>query len=139
MTKHFSQARNTPFFCPPTTVTVDGEIYPIRWNFETAFLFAEYVDQSQDDDETFLETVLSIWYPQIPPNRDGAMEEAIRFYCGGTAPREGYYQPALNPTSGREELYLAFLTRYGIDLNREQMHWWVFRKLAEDLKERRPT
>ncbi|MBP3300636.1 MAG: hypothetical protein J6M34_03940 [Clostridia bacterium] len=139
MNKHFSRARNTPFFRPPTTVTVDGTAVPIRWDFETAFLFAEYVDRSEDADETFLDTVLSIWYPQIPANRDGALDAAIRFYCGGNAPKEGYYRPVMDPTAEREEIYLKFLKHYGIDLNRERMHWWIFRRLAEGLDERRPS
>ena len=134
--KHSPRTPKNPFFRPATTVTVDGKEYPIRWGFETAFLFAEYVDRSEDDDELFLDTVLSIWYPKIPENKDRALDEAIRFYCGGTPPKEGYYQPVATPGIGREETYLAFLQRYGIDLNREEMHWWVFRRLAENLKER---
>ncbi len=134
--KHFSPT-DGDFFHPPKYVTVEGIDYPIRWDFETAFLFMEYVDASQDDDATFLETVLSLWYPVIPKNRDKAMDEAIRFYCGGTMPEEGYYSPSFSPVPRREEVYFDFLKHYKIDLNRERLHWWIFRRLAEELKERR--
>ena len=134
--KHLSQT-DGDFFCPPTEVTVRDRRYPIRWDFETAFLFMEYVDTSEDKDETFMETVLSLWYPEIPEDRDEALQEAIRFYCGGTLPEEGYYSPVFSPLPRREELYFDFLTYYAIDLNRERLHWWVFRRLAEELKERR--
>lgn len=128
---------DNPFFRPPTFVTVKGVDYPIRWQFDTAFLFMEYVDASQDTDEVFLDTVLSLWYPKIPPDRDAALEEAIRFYCAGTLPEEGYYSPAVRPIPTREELYLNFLKYYGIDLNRQRLHWWTVRRLLEELKERR--
>jgi len=125
-----------PFYEPPTCVTVNGVRYPIRWGFETAILFTEYVDGSDDGDETFLDTVLSLWYPKIPEDRNAALDEAIRFYCGGSLPREGYYSPATETKVDREELYLYFLQRYGIDLNRQELHWWVFRKLARDRSEK---
>lgn len=125
------------FYSPPKSVTVNGVAYPINWDFETAFRFTEYVDRSQDDDEAFLETVLTIWYPTVPEDRDAALEAAITFYCGGTPPKEGYYTPAV-PTDGRRaEFYYLFLRRYGIDLNREPLHWWVFRRLAATLQTER--
>ena len=122
-----------PFFDPPTCVTVNGVRYPIRWGFETAILFSEYVDRSEDDDERFLETVLSLWYPHIPEDRDAALNEAIRFYCGGALPGKGYYIPAPEASTDREELYFRFLKHYGIDLNRQELHWWIFRRLAKNL------
>ncbi len=122
------------FFDPPRTVTVDGKNYPIRWDFSAALRFMEYVDRSEDDDETFLRTVLEIWYPQVPENTDEALTQAIGFYCGGDDPREGYYTPAFAPTEERQGIYLGFLTQFGIDLNREQIHWWVFRRLLQHLK-----
>ena len=136
---HFSRKAPRDFFSPPKTVTVEGREYPIRWDFETAFRFMEYVDRSEDDDETFLNTVLSLWYPLIPENRDAAMEAAVTFYCGGTPPKKGYYAPAFPPQTCREDFYLAFLSRYGIDLNKQTLHWWIFRRLAEGLRKERRT
>ena len=127
------------FFSPPKTVTVGGKEYPIRWDFETAFRFMEYVDRSEEDDETFLNTVLKIWYPLLPEDKDEALDAAITFYCGGTPPKSGYYTPSFPPKTCREELYLAFLRRYGIDLNRQKLHWWIFRRLAEGVQKERRT
>ena len=125
------------FYTLPEAVDVGGTVFPIRSDFETAFRFMDYVDKSKDDDETFLATVLKIWYPTVPEDTDKALTAAIRFYCGGNDPAEGYYTPAVNPDACREGIYLSFLKRYGIDLNRDKVHWWVFRSLLEGLKERR--
>lgn len=116
------------------TVTIDGKIHPIRWDFTAALRFMEYVDRSEDEDEVFLNNVLKIWYPEIPVNRDEALTQAIRFYCGGTFPDEGYYAPLFSPTENREGIYLYFLNQYGIDLNHDTVHWWVFRTLLKRYK-----
>lgn len=119
------------------TVTVEGKIYPIRWDFSAALRFMEYVDSSEDDDEIFLQRVLELWYPEVPDNRDEALTQAIRFYCGGDLPEEGYYAPILPPQGDRSDIYLYFSNQYGIDLNRDTVHWWVFRKLLEYYKKGR--
>ena len=124
------------FYTLPEEVDVGGIAFPIRSDFETAFRFMDYVDKSEDDDESFLATVLKIWYPTVPEDTDKALTAAIRFYCGGKDPAEGYYTPAVDPDACREGIYLSFLKRYGIDLNRDKVHWWVFRSLLEELKER---
>lgn len=129
--KNCKPSLDPDFFKLPKTVTVDGKIYPIRWDFSTALRFMEYVDGSEDGDEIFLQTVLKIWYPQVPENKDEALTQAIRFYCGGTLPEEGYYAPLFPPQKKREGIYLYFLNQYGIDLNQDTVHWWVFRKLLE--------
>lgn len=134
---NFSERSESPFFSPPKEVRVDGISVPIRWDIETAFRFMEYVDTSEDRDEIFLKTVLDIWYPNVPQNTDAALNEAIRFYCGGDLPKAGYYQPVISPELCREEIYLDFLQRYGIDLNRNKIHWWVFRKLLKNKNEGR--
>ena len=57
---------------------INGASVPIRWDFETAFRFMEYVDGSEDEDEVFLQRVLEIWYPNVPSDRDAALDAAIR-------------------------------------------------------------
>ncbi|MBQ1272765.1 MAG: hypothetical protein IIY12_04635 [Clostridia bacterium] len=123
----------------PKTVTVDGKQYPIRWDFTTALRFMDYVDRSDDEDEIFIKNVLSIWYPRIPDNTDEALTQAIKFYCGGDLPGEGYYTPAFSPSEDHSGLYAEFWERFGLDLTRDSIHWWVFRRLLKCLKERRMT
>ncbi|MBO5214156.1 MAG: hypothetical protein J6B86_05250 [Clostridia bacterium] len=122
------------FYNLPKRVKIGGRFYPIRWDFTAALRFMEYVDTSEDEDETFLQRVLEIWYPEIPNDRDEALTQAVRFYCGGTLPEEGYYAPLFSPQEKREGIYLYFLNQYGIDLNTDTVHWWVFRKLLERYK-----
>lgn len=119
-------------FSEEVKVDIHGTPTPIRWNFTAALRFMDYVDRSTDDDETFLDTVLSIWYPQVPEDRDLALTRAIEFYCGGTAPGEGYYSPVFTPGS-EEKIREAFLRRYGIDLYRDDVHWWTFRRLLRQI------
>ncbi len=123
----------------PQTVTVEGQQYPIRWDFAAALRFMEYVDTSQDDDECFLKTVLEIWYPRVPENRDEALTQAIKFYCGGDLPGAGYYTPAFAPSEDHTTLYEGFREQFGIDLKQDPVHWWVFRQLLQSFQERRKT
>ncbi len=123
----------------PKTVTVAGISYPIRWDFSTALRFMEYVDTSRDDDETFLKTVLEIWYPKVPEDTDEALTQVIRFYCGGDLPGEGYYTPLFPPSEDCTPLYGEFTRQFGIDLQRDPVHWWVFRRLLGLWKERSRT
>ena len=132
---------NSPLFDQslPKTVTVAGRQIPIGWDFATALRFMEYVDTSEDEDEVFLETVLKIWYRTVPEDRDGALDAAIRFYCGGRSPKEGYYRPLISPKTKPEDLRSFFLCRYGIDLNEDPLHWWEFRQLLNHFHERTGT
>lgn len=123
----------------PKTVIVEGKPYPIRWDFTAAVRFMDYVDQSEDEDEIFIKNVLSIWYPRIPENTDEALTQAIKFYCGGDLPGEGYYTPAFPPAEDHAGLYAEFWEIFGLDLTRDPIHWWVFRRLLNCLKERRKT
>ena len=67
-------------FSQEVKVDIHGTPTPIRWNFTAALRFMDYVDNSTDDDETFLDTVLKIWYPQVPQDRDLALTRAIDLY-----------------------------------------------------------
>lgn len=115
----------------PKTVSVEGKSYPIRWDFSAALQFMEYVDTSKDEDEVFLRKVLEIWYPRIPDDFDEALTQAIRFYCGGNLPQEGYYAPIFSVHEDRTGIYQFFLNHYGINLKQDCVHWWVFRQLLE--------
>ena len=120
----------------PKTVTVDGICVPIRWDFGTALRFMEYVETSQDDDETFVRTVLEIWYPTVPNNLDEALTQVIRFYCGGDLPKEGYYSPFFSPQENKEDIFRFFLNRFGIDLRTETLHWWTARQYMNHYRRR---
>ena len=119
------------------TVFVDGKQFPIRWDFQTALRFMEYVDSSKDDDETFLQNVMKIWYPTVPSNTDEALTQIIQFYCGGDLPKAGYYTPAFTPSEDHSALSAGFWEQFGIDLTKDTLHWWVFRKLLHQYDKRR--
>lgn len=123
----------------PRTVKIEGKSYPIQWDFTAALKFMEYVDTSQDEDEVFLKKVLEIWYPTIPENTDEALTQAIRFYCGGDLPGEGYYTPVFAPLEEKTGIREGFLKHFGIDLEKDTVHWWIFRRLLTALRERRKT
>ncbi len=139
MNKNRYSSHTKRFFDPPRTVLIKGKEVPIHWDAITAFRFMEYVDSSQEEDTVFLRKVLEIWYPEIPEDTDEALTAAIRFYCGGMDPKDGYYTPAMNPQECKEGIYFGFLKQYGIDLNRDTIHWWVFRRLLESLNGRRES
>ena len=130
----------------PKTVTVDGEEYPIEWNFRAAILFELLMDDPDYSAPEKIEQALLLFYPkEIPVNIDTAVDEVIKFYlCGEDLSKEqetgGWRRKRSRKNYSFEQdaayIYAAFLSEYGIDLNSvEGLHWWKFSALFSALGE----
>ena len=129
-----------PFDLPPTSVEIDGEIYPINTDFRVGVTF----ELALLNGDTDVLQLLQIWYPHIPHNVNAAVDASLQFYRLG--------RPALTEESGhdpiirRQEraydfdkdadiLLSSFWQAYGIDLTSIYLHWWTFRRLMFGLPE----
>lgn len=126
----------------PRAVIIDGEEYKIRWDFKTSVCFEILMqDEELSDDEKIVRS-LALYYPEIPPNIPAAIEQLLEFYrCGKkeeavqTAEGTGRTQePIYSFEYDHEYIYAAFLDQYGIDLQHDSLHWWVFRALFRALR-----
>lgn len=74
-------------------------------------------------------------YKEIPENTTKAMELAGRFMNGGDT--DGVAEPAPYRTYSFKQdarlIFAAFKQTHGVDLDKEDMHWWKFLALFADM------
>ncbi len=132
----------------PKTVTIDGREYPIRYDFRIGMKL-ERIRCSEVDDTMRIIRLLQMYYPELPENISEAINQMLWFYrCGEPEEdkeaekdkrqryqRRNSHKPAFSFAQDAPYIYAAFKEQYGIDLTREDMHWWKFMALFESLNE----
>lgn len=122
----------------PNTVTVAGGEYAIRSEFYIGIQFELLMQEPGISDEQKVLQALELYYPEIPPDLNGAVDSLLWFYrCGRPAPAGqggGRVRRCYDFEQDAPLIYSAFYGAYGIDLNRvEDLHWWSFRALFQGL------
>lgn len=80
--------------------------------------------------------MLTTLFPEIPPDTERALIQALNFLNGGKDEKEdeGECSPRVYSFSKDADLiFAAFRQTHGIDLETTQMHWWKFLALFMDL------
>lgn len=118
----------------PRTVNVGGREWPINTAFQVGIEFELMIQSPALSAREMTTRALGLYYPQIPENLNAAVDALMWFYrCGGDAPRAGdapgVSRKAYDFDQDAGAIYSAFMSAYGIDLRRAQMHWWQFREL----------
>ena len=118
----------------------DWNGYPIDSDFQTGIMISQCMaDESLSNDEKFL-TAMDLLFPQDKPPVNEA-EEAITWFLN-----EYNHDNMSSKKKEKEEIvfdfdidqwriYAAFKSQYNIDLNTEQLHWFVFMGLLSNLAE----
>ena len=131
----------------PDFLEVGGEKIFIDTGFRTWMRFDEALLWSHASTETRVYSALDICYNgKIPANIHDALFAAIGFYtpksekikeAGENAQAsQGIFSRSKQIYSFTHDAALicsAFLAQYGIDLTKDDMHWWLFRALFEGL------
>lgn len=122
-----------PLFAPlPHSVRIGAREYPIRWDAHTALrILAAFEDDSLADLEKQA-VMLSLFYPEVPPDLEKAARLAVRFLnCGSDGPAES--GPRLYSFSHDAPLIYSALRRsHGVDAA-QPMHWYTFAALFFDI------
>lgn len=124
----------------PNTVTIGGRVLPINSDFRVGIAFELLMQDPEIPDEEKLGRALSLFYPSIPADLNGAVERLLWFYrCGksedeaiGTAEGTKKRMPRAYDFDQDAGLILsAFWCAYRLDLSDEALylHWWKFRAL----------
>lgn len=118
----------------------DWNGYPIDSDFQTGIMISQCMaDESLSNDEKFL-TAMDLLFPHDKPPVNEA-EEAITWFLN-----EYNHDNMSSKKKEKEEIvfdfdidqwriYAAFKSQYNIDLNTEQLHWFVFMGLLSNLAE----
>jgi hypothetical protein len=128
----------------PDSVSIAGRAWHINTEF---FVGVEFELLMQDDKLTYEEKArqaLTLYYPEIPPDLNAAVERLLWFYRCGTENALGdkgekedsktvkKSTPAKKAYCFEQDadlIYAAFLGAYRIDLAESGLHWWKFRAL----------
>jgi len=126
----------------PTRVRLGGVEHPLGWRFSDCMpVILAYEDEELTSEEQ-QEILLRRLFPQPLPDRfrEQALMLALRFLDGGEGsgeeseedePEEHVRLYSFTRDGGL--VYSAFCGQYGIDLARDELHWWAFLSLLNDL------
>lgn len=119
---------------PPNMVEIGGVNVPINTSFRVGIQF----ELQTLEDQLTPESILTMFFGKNwPQPYDEAIQKAIWFYRLGKPEKE---EPAVKTEVSRSKrsydfetdadaLYTSFRSAYGIDLLKEDLHWWAFREL----------
>lgn len=127
----------------PRQVEIDGVKYNINCDFRTSINFELLIQESEMSGTEKVNNALKLYFRDIPKNTDLAIEKILWFYsCGKNSQNEsktnknhqiGFVQRAYSFKHDSNYIYSAFYQQYGIDLAKEELHWWKFKALFNSL------
>ena len=118
----------------PDRVTVDGEECYMKTHFKRWIEFELIMTNPKLKDEIKLAAILPLCFKKLPSSADRAVKACMKFYCGNLKKGKGSAKASFSFLHDAGLIYAAFMTQYGIDLSREDMHWYKFRALFKGLK-----
>lgn len=118
----------------PELIEIDG----IEWTLSTDFRVCLRIILAFEDDELTGQekqmVMLQNLYPKMPDNLDVAAAQAMKFLNGGeTRAIEDAPLRLYSFAKDANLIFAAFRQTHGVDLEREDMHWWKFLALFMDL------
>lgn len=134
---------NNPFNPFPEKVSVDGVNYPIDTDFRFGIsLELEILSGEKIDIAALLER---FYFGNIPQNIEAAIDQMIWFYKSFDTEKQNN-KDTDTKKGGRcydfamdaDVLLSSFLISYQIDLTKEKIHWWAFRRMMMNLPPESP-
>lgn len=124
----------------PDKVEIGGQAWAVNTAFYVWVLFELTMQDPELTDAEKISQALSLCFPSVPPNLNGALEAVLWFYrCGTDTPKsgkggEGSYKKAYCFEQDADLIFASFMACYGIDLSEtDDLHWWKFRALFRGL------
>ena len=120
----------------PGHVTLYENQYPVHTSFRNWLKISELL---QDMAGKNIGKALSLCYKEtLPPNLPSAVLGMMAFYNRGAlsgAPQGEKQEPVISFSQDADVIFAAFRQVYGIDLTKEDLHWYVFCALFSALSE----
>lgn len=114
---------------PCREIFIDGRAYAINTEFYV-WIEIENLLFGGKDDEQSLAGALALAFPVLPPEPKQAIEAIMWFICGGRLPEmaegESGAVPCFDIRQDFGYIWGAFISEFGIDLSKSDMHWWHF-------------
>jgi hypothetical protein len=129
----------------PEEVSIDGACFKINSDFRHMILFELAMQDPDLSSEEAAYIGLDLFYgEEIPDDLPQAVEALMWFYRQGKerevldeeeSEEVGTEEPVFSYDEDAPYLFAAFMSQYGINLNREELHWWEFSALFKGLHE----
>lgn len=116
--------------------------YLIRTDFRVGIqLYTCYKDNSLTDEEKYFTMFKLLYGNGVPKDINLAFDGFVWFMCFGNPPKSknnsdnGSSKDVINFEIDASKIYSSFKYKFGIDLNKEKMHWFQFRYLMMELRD----
>lgn len=126
----------------PDALVVDGKSYFLHTDFRHWMQIESLIYEEDMPFAGKISRVLSLAYSVLPPSLEVALSGLITFYVGGSdgikgsKRTESARQRSYSFTHDAALIYAAFMQEYGLDLHKENLHWWQFCALFRGLSDR---
>ena len=140
----------------PVSLTISGVECPIHWDFRTVLRCQKILqDAGRELTEDEMTRLLRLFYGQYTWYTEEHFDKMLWFFSCGREPERKHFPRKIAGINGDRDfsfyrnpgadmmltkdevdadlIYAAFIQQYGIDLQTEEMHWWKFMILLENL------
>lgn len=124
----------------PDTICIDSTEYSVHTDFRNWVEVEVLLSGELSADK--LARAISLCYKKLPTDLKSAVSGMIRFHSQNTERKKGkrgHTKPVYSFEYDSGYIYSAFMEKYGIDLSKENMHWYCFCALLKGLGECRFT
>lgn len=126
----------------PTMLNVDGTECPINPGFRTVLRCYEIQGDKSELSEGELLKMLQMFYRKQKLFSEGHINQMFWFFSCGREKKKKTFPRKIAGINNKQPfgfvedadlIYAGFMQQYGIDLQKEDMHWWKFMILLENL------
>lgn len=116
--------------------------YPVDMDFQTGIQISQCLTDADLSKEERAETAVALIFPGQYPTDAKEIQEALEWYLNGwnhdqvtDKKKESKSTELMDFDIDQWRIYAAFRQQYGINLNRQRLHFWEFMGLLSNLEE----
>ena len=126
----------------PVKLNIGGAVCPINSDFRTVLRCYEVQGGSKELSPEQLSEILQLFYPKRKRFSKEHIDKMFWFFACGRGKEKKKFPRKIAGLNNKQPfdfgtdadlIYAGFMQQYGIDLQREDMHWWKFMILLENL------
>lgn len=117
----------------PEYVVIDGTKYKINTDYRVALKCNEIAQEDGDERERALAILYLLFGDEGIDNtqhQERLLKSALKYLSCGVEAKEGKQEePDMDIKQDWKYIVASFRSDYGIDIDKEKMHWWTFYSL----------
>ncbi len=125
----------------PETLIIDGAEYPVHSDFRTVLKCNAVIEKEPELSQESLLEILQMFYKDCVFFTEKHIEKMFWFFSCGREKKKKKFPRKIAGLNDKQSfdfeedaelIYAGFQQQYGIDLQRERMHWWRFMILLDN-------